>query len=201
MGACGRQVYLASVCLTEQLTDKTQAPPREQVVRLSQIPNWSPTVDFVTTNESRRWDDYTGATGKNESGPEKDVGVLSSGFSKPDRIFAAAGRGRNGSIVEYRHGLRANIGIDFDLGTVVKRCFMLPANVAEPDYGHHLLLSLPGRSALLRFDPDFSTTYDVDPEESLYDISSPTLTARRVSEDLIVQVTENGIVLMNSSTR
>jgi hypothetical protein len=132
---------------------------------------------------------------------ERDGGVLSSSFSKPDRIFAAAGRGRNGSIVEYRHGLRANIGIDFDLGTVVKRCFMLPANVSEPEYGHHLLLSLPGRSVLLRFDSEFSTTYDVDPEDTLYDISSPTLTAKRVSKELIAQVTEDGIVLINSSTR
>lgn len=78
---------------------------------------------------------------------------------------------------------------------------MLPANVSEPEYGHHLLLSLPGRSALLRFDTDFSTTYDVEPEETLYDISSPTLTARLVSEELIVQVTEAGIVLINSSSR
>lgn len=178
-----------------------QAPPREQVVRLSQIPNWSPTVDFVTTNESRRWDDLNGATGKNGTSSGKDSDTLSSGFFKPDRIFAAAGRGRNGSIVEYRHGLRANIGIDFDFGTVVKRCFMLPANVSEPDYGHHLLLSLPGRSALLRFDSDFSTTFDVDPDETLYDISSPTLTARRISEELIVQATENGVVLINSTTR
>lgn len=97
--------------------------------------------------------------------------------------------------------MRANIGIDFDFGTVVKRCFMLPANVSEPDYGHHLLLSLPGRSALLRFDSDFSATFDVDPEETLYDTSSPTLTARRISEEFITQVTENGVVLINSSTR
>lgn len=178
-----------------------QAPPREQVVRLSQIQNWSPTVDFVTTNESRRWDDRSGATGKTGTASEKDGDVLSPGFSKPDKIFAAAGRGRNGSIVEYRHGLRANIGIDFDFGTVVKRCFMLPANISAPDYGHHLLLSLPGRSALLRFDSDFSATFDVDPDETLYDISSPTLTARRVSEELLVQVTESGIVLINSSAR
>lgn len=126
---------------------------------------------------------------------------MPSSFVKPDRVFAAAGRGRNGSIVEYRHGLRANIGIDFDFGTVVKRCFMLPANVSEPDYGHHLLLSLPGRSALLRFDSDFSATFDVEPDETLYDISSPTLMAKRVSEDFIVQVTESGIVLINSSAR
>ncbi|KAK7697896.1 hypothetical protein SLS64_013065 [Diaporthe eres] len=178
----------------------SEAPPREQVVRLSQIPNWSPTVDFVTTNESRRWDDHNGATGKTRTGLEKEAGALSSGFFKPDRIFAAAGRGRNGSIVEYRHGLRANIGIDFDFGTVVKRCFMLPANVSAPDYGHHLLLSLPGRSALLRFDSDFSATFDVDPDETLYDTSSPTVTAKRISEDFIVQVTENGIVLINSSS-
>lgn len=178
-----------------------QAPPREQVVRLSQIPNWSPTVDFVTTNESRRWDEHGGATGKTRIGSEKDPEALSPGFFKPDRVFAAAGRGRNGSIVEYRHGLRANIGIDFDFGTVVKRCFMLPANVSEPDYGHHLLLSLPGRSALLRFDSDFSATFDVEPDETLYDISSPTLMAKRVSEDFIVQVTESGIVLINSSAR
>lgn len=200
MGAYGRQVLLATQ-LDEQPIDKMQAPPREQVVRLSQIPNWSPTVDFVTTNESRRWDDHGGATGKTETGSGRDADILSPGFLKPDKIFAAAGRGRNGSIVEYRHGLQANIGIDFDFGTVVKRCFMLPANVSDRDYGHHLLLSLPGRSALLRFDSDFSSTFDVDPDETPYDISSPTLMARRISEETIVQVTESGIVFIKSSTR
>lgn len=175
-----------------------QTPPREKVTRLSQIPNWSPTVDFVTTNESNRWDNPEGATGKTRQ--RRDVGPASTGFSQPDRIFAAAGRGKNASIVEYRHGLQANIGVEFDFGTVVKKCFMLPANVSDPDYGHHLLLSVPGRSALLHIPSDFLDTFDVDQHQTPYDLSSPTLVATRVSEETIVQVTESGVVFVSSST-
>ncbi|KUI63102.1 hypothetical protein VP1G_10219 [Cytospora mali] len=173
-------------------------PPREKVTRLSQIPNWSPTVDFVTTNESNRWDNHDGATGKTRQ--RRDIDPVITGFSQPDRIFAAAGRGKNASIVEYRHGLQANIGVEFDFGTVVKRCFMLLANVADPVYGHHLLLSVPGRSALLHIPSDFLETFDVEQHQTPYDLSSPTLVATQLSQETIVQVTESGVVFVSPST-
>lgn len=194
----GRQVIL-TVLSMRRLTDAKQTPPREKPTRLSQIPNWSPTVDFVTTNESSRWDNHDGATGKTRQ--RRDIDPVSKGFSQPDRIFAAAGRGQSASIVEYRHGLQANIGVEFDFGTVVKKCFMLPANVSDPDYGHHLLLSVPGRSVLLHIPSDFLDTFDVDQHQTSYDLSSPTLVATRLSEDTIVQVTEGGVVFLGSSTR
>ncbi|KAK7743196.1 hypothetical protein SLS53_004281 [Cytospora paraplurivora] len=175
-----------------------QTPPREKVTRLSQIPNWSPTVDFVTTNESNRWDNHESATGKTRQRP--DGGSVTKGFSQPDRIFAAAGRGSNASIVEYRHGLQANIGLEFDFGTVVRRCFMLPANVSDTDYGHHLLLSVPGGSALLHIPSDFLETFDVEQDQTPYDLSSPTLVATLLSRDTIIQVTESGIVFVGPST-
>lgn len=122
---------------------------------------------------------------------------------KPDKIYAAAGRASNGSIVEFRHGLQANIGIEFDFGTVIKRCFMFQENTLDPASGYHLLLSVPGRSALLYFDSKFSATSasDVDQDQTPYDLSSPTLIATPVYEGIILQVTERGIVFVTPSTR
>lgn len=198
MAAFGRQVITVLLPL-KQSTDAKQTPPREKVTRLSRIPNWSPTIDFVTTNESSHWDNHEGATGKTRQ--PREIDLVSTGFQPPDRVFAAAGRGKSASIVEYRHGLQANIGVEFDFGTVVKKCFMLPANVSGPDYGHHLLLSVPGRSALLHIPPDFSDTFDVEQHQTPYDLSSPTLVATRLSEETIVQVTESGVVFLSSSKR
>lgn len=196
--ASGRQV-IPVVLPLNRFANAEQTPPREKATRLSQIPNWSPTVDFVTTNESNHWDNHDGATGKTRQ--RREIDSISAGFSQPDRIFAVAGRGKNASIVEYRHGLQANIGVDFDFGTVVKRCFMLPANVSDSDYGHHLLLSVPGRSALLHIPSDFLETFDVDQHQTPYDLSSPTLVATMFPEGTIVQVTESGVVFVGPSTR
>lgn len=181
-----------------------QASPRKGLTKLCRIPNWSPTVDFVTTAESRRWDDVDGAIGhasraqRSERRPNE-----APAFSKPDKVYAAAGRASNGSIVEFRHGLQANIGIEFDFGTVVKRCFMFKENSLDPDSGYHLLLSVVGRSALLSFDSRFSASSarELGQAETPYDLSRSTLIAFPVYEGVTLQVTERSIVFATASHR
>lgn len=97
--------------------------------------------------------------------------------------------------MEYRHGLQANIGIEFDFGTVIRRCFMFPENPLDPASGYHLFLSVPGKSALLCFDADFSTASarDIDQDETSYDLSSPTLIAQPLDQGVAIQVTETGL--------
>lgn len=173
-----------------------QAVPRGDVTKLCRIPNWSPTVDFVTTNESNRWDDFDGATTKPTKQYRQDGRTAA--FVRTDKIYAAAGTGSSGSIVEYRHGLQASIGIEVDFGTAIRRCFMLEGFDAS---GYHLLLSVRDKSALLYFDPDFSTSSagDIDQNETFFDLSSPTLIAQPLCEGLILQVTETGLMLLGSS--
>lgn len=122
---------------------------------------------------------------------------------KPDKIYAVAGRASNGSIVEFRHGLQANIGIEFNFGAVIKRCFMFQENSLDPASGYHFLLSVPGRTALLYFDSDFSSTSvrDVEQDETPYDLFSPTLIATPVYEGITLQVTEKGIIFVTPSKR
>ncbi|CAN8103139.1 unnamed protein product [Discula destructiva] len=179
-----------------------RASPRTDITKLCRIPNWSPAVDLVTTNTSSRWDNVDGATGRVMDGRMHDGASASSTFSKPDRIYAAAGRGQNGSIVEYRHGLQANIGIDFDCGTLIKKSFMFPENALDSESGHLLLLSLPGKSALLHFDSKFraASAEEWDEDSTAYDLSCATLLATLVDPGTMLQVTEENIVFMGPAT-
>lgn len=200
---CGECVSPSESTLTFFIADDCQASPRKVITKLCRIPNWSPTVDFVTTAASNRWDNIDGALGSTAGAHGHERRAESPIESKPDKIYAVAGRASNGSIVEFRHGLQANIGIEFDFGTVVKRCFMFQENSLDPAAGYHILLSVPGRSALLYFDSKFSSTSasDVEQEQTPYDLGSPTLVAVPVYEGITLQVTERGIVFVTPSTR
>lgn len=163
------------------------------MTKLCRIPNWSPTVDFVTSNESSRWDNFDGATGKlnKEYNRQQDGRTALVGN---DRIYAGSGSGPNGSIVEYRHGLQASIGIEFEFGAVIRRCFLL--STVDPVPGYHLILSVAGGSTVLYFDEDFSanSAREIDQDHAAYDLSSPTLIAESLDQGGILQVTETGLL-------
>lgn len=184
-------------------TDLWQASPRTDIIKLCRIPNWSPAADFVTSSTSSRWDNTHGATGKATDGQRQPAASAAATFSKPDRIYAATGRCKNGSIVEYRNGLQANIGIDFEVGTVIKKSFMFPENPLDPESGHLLLLSLPGKSALLHFDSKFraASAEEWDDDSTAYDLSCSTFLTALVDQATIVQVTEQNIVFVGPATR
>lgn len=181
-----------------QITDIRQASPRTVITKLCRIPNWSPTPDFVTTAKASRWDNVSGAGEDDYAGPSRAL----PDFYKPDKLYAVAGRASNGSIVEYRIGMQANIGIEFDFGVVIKRCFMFHED-NHPTSGYQLLLSVPGRSAQLAFDSKFSSqsASDVEQAHTLYDLGSPTLLAVEVDEGVTIQVTERGLVFVSPSNR
>lgn len=171
------------------------------MTKLCSIPNWSPTVDFVTTTESSRWDDLDGATGGPATKEHRQEDRTAQ--ARCDKIYAAAGRGTNGAIVEYRHGLQANIGIEFDFGTFIRRCFIFQVDAANPASNYHLLLSVAGKSAVLYFDADFSSASgrDIPQDRTSYDLSSPTLIAQPVDQGVILQVTETGLLFLPSLAR
>lgn len=193
----------ALVVVVSTSTNVEQASPRKDITKLCRVPNWSPTVDFVTTTGSSRWDSVDSDTSKAANGQRQHGFSAPPTFSKPDKIYAAAGRGLNGSVVEYRHGLQANIGIEFDYGAVIKRSFMFQENPLDPASGYLLLLSLPGKSALLYFDSKFTaaSATELEEDQTAYELSCSTFLATPVDEATILQVTEEDIAFVGPETR
>lgn len=173
-------------------------PPRQHGVKLGTIPNWSPTVDFVTTDEFSTWNQATSAKG-NKMIPWKDRQPNS--FSGPDRIFATSGRGVTGAVTEYRYGVRADVGLDIDCKIPLRQSWIFPADLANPHLGFHVLLSMLDRSTVFGLSESLGEDDTLDLETAPYDLSSRTIAAARVSEDMIVQVTENYLVSISSTHR
>ncbi len=173
-------------------------PPRFEPVPLETLPNWSPSADFVTTDEFSRPNQAISAKGNPMvPGKERPLGV----FVKPDRIFATSGKGINGAVTEYRHGVQAKIGLDTDYSTPIRRCWMFPAHLVDSASGFHLLLSLPNSSTVLHFPQDLSQADEADLETVQYDLSSRTIEAAQVSDKFIIQVTENYLTFVTATQR
>lgn len=121
--------------------------------------------------------------------------------SKPDRVFSTSGRGTKGTVTEYRYGLQAQIGLIYECGLGVKQAFVLPASLSSKEPGYDLVLSLPDQTTVLRISEDFreiSQPPGVDDGTLKYDLSSRTLMAV-VTQGIIIQVTEQNIVLINGA--
>lgn len=121
---------------------------------------------------------------------------------KPDRIFATCEGGSNGSITEYRYGLKATIALDLEYGAGIRDSWLLPlcnTPLLDGD-GYLLLLAMPDYTAGLRVPSDFSSAAPVDPETIPYDLSSPTL-ALVTSGHLTIQMTRKKLVLATLETR
>lgn len=165
---------------------------------LSTIANWSPTVDFAATDESSALQQGSGAKYPDPSFQDEEQCSQSSNH---DRIFAASGRGVKGTITEYRNGIQANIGLDLDYDAAVRQSWIFPVSLNDSSHGYHLLLSMPDRSVVLHLADDFSQADEQGADAVVYDLSSRTLAASQVSDQLIVQVTEHHVVLLGASQR
>ncbi|KAK4450700.1 mono-functional DNA-alkylating methyl methanesulfonate N-term-domain-containing protein [Podospora aff. communis PSN243] len=192
----------AFTCLFDQYTDVLmlgsdsgpgaiwKVPARQPLELLGTLPNWSPSVDFVTTDAFSTWNQAVGANGERLVPWQKQPPNV-----KPDRVFATSGHGEKGSITEYRYGLKAAIGLDVDYKTEVKQAWLLPWRNGLGEKGYHVLLSMPDSSAVLSFPEDLSSVQEDEAENLPYDFSSPTL-AVSYSKDFIVQVTAEFVVLI-----
>lgn len=162
------------------------------------LPNWSPAVDFVTTDEFSTWNQGISARGK-AMVPWKDRPFNT--FANPDKIYITSGRGITGAVTEYRQGIPANIGLDVDYQVPIRQSWMFPAHLEDSSKGFHILLSLPDRSAILHLSEDLVDAEEPDPEAIPYDLSSRTIAANRTSSNMIVQVTENFLVISCETQR
>jgi replication-dependent DNA damage repair protein MMS1 len=171
----------------------SQAAAREGFVQLGSLPNWSPVLDFATTDEFQTWNQEVGAAGS-PIVPWRDQKA-----SAPDRLFSTSGRGKKGTVTEYRYGLQAKIGLEYEFDFAAKQAFMVPAHPSGEIPGYDLLLSMPDHTVVLGLSEDLNDASEPsDPDAVKYDVSSRTLTAV-AADEMIVQVTEQNIVLINSS--
>ncbi|KAK3688142.1 mono-functional DNA-alkylating methyl methanesulfonate N-term-domain-containing protein [Podospora appendiculata] len=166
-----------------------KAMSRQHPEHLGTLENWSPAVDFATTDECLTW---------NQAVDEKEEAVLpwlDRSLRKPDRVFATAGCGKKGSITEYRYGLKASIGLEMEYGPGLKLAWLFPSRHSTQPNGFHLLLSKPDCTEVLYMEQDCSEASGADSSTIAYDLSSPTLAVAH-SERLLVQITANFVTLV-----
>jgi hypothetical protein len=187
------KVRISSPPAAITLTAPRQLPPRQPAELLGILPNWSPVVDFTTT------DDFTGWHPSADAGKAM-IPWQEAKHRKPDRIFATCEGGNAGFITEYRYGLKANIGLDLEYGPGMKQAWLLP--YADPPcvVGYLLLISMPDSTAALVLSKEFSSATVPGDGTIPYDLSSSTLTL--VShEQMTMQITQEAVVLANQRER
>ncbi|CAK7198704.1 hypothetical protein SEUCBS139899_001368 [Sporothrix eucalyptigena] len=179
-----------------------QIRPRQPNIQLGKIPNWSPVVDFVTSDEFATVNRLTGAKGrKMEAGSHRSDDAAGSYFSTPDRVFGTSGRGVTGAVTEFRYGLRADIGLEVDYPTPIKQSWIFATRTDTFDIEYHVLVSLVDRTEAFQMSSDLAQVGIYEDGVKLYDLESRTLAAAQISEDVILQVTENYIVFYNPESR
>lgn len=184
------------VCRTssehEAVTDMSlQLPGRAELEQVSSIANWSPVVDMATTDQHVSWD---------VDEPTARSGALTQVHTKPDRIFLASGRGAKGSLVEPRVGVQARVGLDMELGEPIRQAWLFE-DTRSNDGSMFVILALPHSSALLHLPADLEDVVAEPAEAKKFSLSSRTIFASRVSEDSLIQITEQSIALVTDSQR
>lgn len=116
---------------------------------------------------------------------------------RPDRVFVSSGRGKLGCITELRHGLPARITQVAEYVAPIRKCWAIRPSHDEMQDGFLLLLSLPDRSAVIRFSEDFEDVIDQEEDTVPYDLSSRTLAAQD-ADDMTVQVTTSFVITTTS---
>lgn len=161
-------------------------------MRIGTLPSGAPTLDFATTDSPSSGEKAPDSFGTSIA-PSND-GQLRA----PDRIFAASGHGLTGCITEYRHGLRADIGLELELEEGLKQAWLL--NFSNTHGRYDLLWTTPTRSKVWQLPDDFSELTDPEPDQVLYDLSSPTLAVAQVN-GVTVQVTTASITLFKNEAQ
>ncbi|KAI0828438.1 hypothetical protein F5Y06DRAFT_290978 [Hypoxylon sp. FL0890] len=160
---------------------------RQSPQRIGSIPNWSPTVDFIATNDGF----YEEVTEGSSSGIGRIVPY------QPDKIFACSGRGITGAITQFRYGLQARIGLDLTYSSNIKQCWAI-SDFEDTEEGFFLLLALPNGSTILHLFRDLSEASEKDHDAIPYDLTSTTLTVQE-ADGVVVQITTNYITIATRS--
>ncbi|KAK4204118.1 mono-functional DNA-alkylating methyl methanesulfonate N-term-domain-containing protein [Triangularia verruculosa] len=154
--------------------------PRVPVEFLEALPNWSPAVDFASTNQVSEWYDADKGKRTAQKGP----------LLRPDRLFATCEGGQKGSITEYRYGMKANVAFHLAFEPGIKQAWLAPT----PD-GYHIVISMPDSTSVLQLPSDFSGANLLGANDTFYELTSSTLAFSHSTDQFTVQVTTRKIVL------
>lgn len=120
---------------------------------------------------------------------------------KPDRIFACVGKGLNGAIVEFHHGLEAKIGLEMDCDTLIDKSWVFNGWALSGSDNKNeclFLLSSGDHSKLLRLASDASEIEELGDSATKFDLRYRTIAASE-KHGHIVQVTENSVMISRGS--
>jgi hypothetical protein len=173
------------------LTYISQLPARSELQQISTIPNWTPVIDAVST------DDPESLSSVDTTRPNTVDSRLS---NRPSRIFFATRRGPRGSVVEPRVGMQARIGLEMDFGEPTSQAWMFP-DIRSQDGSSYAIISLPYSTTVLCFSQDFKEVRSEPAETTPFDLSARTVLATHAPDDMIVQITETSITLVTPSQR
>ncbi|KAK0735889.1 mono-functional DNA-alkylating methyl methanesulfonate N-term-domain-containing protein [Apiosordaria backusii] len=154
--------------------------PRVPFKFLEALPNWSPAVDFASTDQYSEWHRDAEKQGRSPQGPL---------LLRPDRLFATCESGRKGSITEYRYGMKANIAFDVAYEAGIKQAWLIPT-----EDGFQVIMSMPDATSILRLPSDFSGAELLKANHTPYELGSSTL-AFAHSGQFTAQITTQGVVL------
>jgi hypothetical protein len=176
----------------------SQVPAREPPVQIGVIPNWSPVLDFATTDRFLTWNQTSGFKGAamkpwNERDPY--------GHVDRDRVFITSGRGVNGSITELMSGVKAKVTLDVEYGSPLRRAWVFRLPVKGVSTGFTLLLDLHSQTSVVQLTPDLEELKEHNAPESGFDTTARTLTASQLLDGTICQITEAAIILLGDTHR
>ncbi|KAK1594431.1 thermotolerance protein [Colletotrichum navitas] len=174
-----------------------QLKPREPLVELGIIPNWSCAVDFVTTDALATWNPKSGSRGKPVV-PWRQRTL--DNITSPDKVLCASGNGPQGSITELRYGLPANI-ISYFEPLPTRRVWVF--RTTDASWPYQMLMASPGTSDVLLVSADLSLAEMADSMSTQFDTASRTLAAAQRPDGTMIQVSEKYITLIsrNHSSR
>lgn len=169
-----------------------RAEARQAPNHIGTIPNWSPTVDIISTKPIQV---------SQSDGRRHRSHNIQNGESclRQDQLFACAGRGQTGSIAEFKYGYEARVGFDFDLEDPVKQCWTLRSPAGSPDSELCLLLAYPDRSTIVLIDTDTLAATFKTQDEVPYDLHSTTLAAAELDDGTIIQITTDFVTIVDPS--
>lgn len=121
---------------------------------------------------------------------------------KPDRLFACIGKGSQGVITEFKHGVEARIGLQFDCEVPIIQAWPLPFDsvAVSPLGGTLFLLSIGASSLALRLTGDEDDVEVTGQDMVKLNLDTHTITAV-VVEDFVIQVTELAVIVASKNNR
>lgn len=174
----------------------SQVPAREPPVQIGTIPNWSPILDFTTTDQFLKWNPTTDPEDPAIK-PWNELGSFD--YTEHDRVFATSGRGANRSIVEFMSGLKANIILDVEYGSVLRHVWVFPTPGGGNPTGFTVLLGLHNHTAIAELPSDLGDLQDPESSGMGFDTSMRTLAASQLNDGTICHVTETSLTLIGNS--